>query len=181
MKRLKAHKSTAQIDISLFSIVCLTGFALLLQGCGIYSFRDVSIDYNKLKTVKISFFENRARIVNPQLSSLLTDKFQQKISSNTKLIRTNNDDANLQISGYISDYSVSTSAISTTQASVNRLTVSVHVISRNNVDNKNDEFDVTRNFDFAANLSLSQAEGQLTTEMIRTLSDEMFNHIFSNW
>ena len=49
-----------------------------LSSCGIYSFKDVSID-PAIKTIKIGFIENRARIVNPQLSPLLTDKIQQKI------------------------------------------------------------------------------------------------------
>ena len=74
-----------------------------MSSCGVYSFKDVSIDYTKIKTIKIGFFENKARYINPQLSPLLTDKVQQKIVSQTKLIRTNNDDANMQISGYISD------------------------------------------------------------------------------
>jgi NifU-like protein involved in Fe-S cluster formation len=160
---------------AIFLSVCL------LMGCGIYSFKDVSIDYSKIKTIKIGFFDNRARYNNPQLSPKLTDKVQQKISSQTKLQRTNNDDAHLQINGYISDYSVSTTGISSTQASVNRLTVTVHVTSKNTVLNKTDEFDVSRNFDFSANLSIQQAETQLLDEIVRTLTDEIFNHIFSNW
>lgn len=159
----------------------LISFVLFLTSCGVYSFKDVSIDYSKIKTIKIGFFDNRARYINPQLSPKLTDKVQQKISSQTKLIRTNNDDAHLQISGYISDYAVSTSAISATQATVNRLTVSVHVTSKNTIDNKTDEFDVNRNFDFSANKSLQDAESGLLEEIVRSLTDEIFNHIFSNW
>ena len=159
----------------------ITLLILGLQSCGVYSFKDVSIDYTKIKTIKIGFFDNKARYINPQLSPLLTDKVQQKIVSQTKLTRTNNDDANLQISGYISDYSVSTTAISATQATGNRLNVGVHLIVKNNVDNKTDEYDITRNFDFSANLSLQQAETQLQDQIISTLTDEIFNHIFSNW
>jgi len=154
---------------------------LLLTGCGIYSFRDVSIDYTKIKTIKIAYIGNKAHYVNPQLSNMLTDKLQQKIASSTKLIRTNNDDAHLQVSGDVTDYSVSTSAISSTQATLNRLTVTVHITLKNTVDNKIDDFDISRNFDFNANLSLAEAETSLLTEIIRSLTDEIFNHIFSNW
>ncbi len=154
--------------------------AFFLIGCGIYKFKDVNLDSN-LKTVKINFFDNRARYINPQLSPKLTDKIQLKIASATKLTRTNNDDANLVIGGYISDYSQSTSGISATQANLNRLTVGVHVTSTNNITGKTDEFDVSRNFDFSANLSLQQAEASLLDEIIRSLTDEIFNHIFSNW
>jgi len=152
-----------------------------LYSCGIYSFKDVSIDYTKIKTIKIGFFENKARYINPQLSPQLTDKIQQKIVGQTKLSRTNNDDANLQINGYISEYSVSTASISATQATGNRLTVGVHLIVKNTVENKTDEYDISRNFDFSANLSLQQAETSLHDEMLRTLTDEIFNRIFSNW
>ena len=152
-----------------------------ISSCGIYSFKDVSIDYSKIKTIKIGFFENKARYINPQLSPQLTDRVQQKIVSSTKLIRTNNDDANMQISGYISDYSVTTTSISSTQATSNRLNVGVHLIVKNNVDNKTDEYDISRNFDFSANLSLQQAEGQLQEEILKNITDEIFNRIFSNW
>jgi hypothetical protein len=86
--------------LTLVVVVCT-----ILSSCRIYSFKDVSIPSN-IKTIKIGFIENKARIVNPQLSPLLTDKLQQKITNQTKLTRTNNDEAHLQISGYISDYSV---------------------------------------------------------------------------
>ena len=155
--------------------------AMVISSCGVYSFKDVSIDYTKIKTIKIGFFENKARYINPQLSPMLTDKVQQKIVSQTKLTRTNNDDANLQISGYISDYSVSTASISATQATSNRLNVGVHLVVKNTVDNKTDECDINRNFDFSANLSLQQAETQLQDEIIRSVTDEIFNRIFSNW
>ena len=47
--------------------------------------------------------------------------------------------------------------------------------------NETDEFDVSRSFDYSANLSLQQAEGQLLDEVVRSLTDDIFNHIFSNW
>ena len=167
-----------------------TGFVILVSimicsflstGCGVYSFKDTSIDYKTIKTIKISYIDNKARYINPQLSPKISDKLQQKIRSSTKLILTNNDDAHIQVSGSITDYSVSTAAISTTQATTNRLTVGAHIISKNTVDNKTQEFDVSRNFDFSANLSLQEAETQLLDEIVRSLTDEIFNHIFSNW
>ncbi len=182
MKSTHLFKSRSGNNLSLPGMLFFTGLACcLLAGCGIYSFKDVSIDYSKIKTIKINYIENRAKYVNPLLSNKLTDKLQQTIGSQTKLIRTNNDDAHLQISGAITDYSVSTTAISSTQATTNRLTVSAHMTEKNTVENKTTEFDVSRNFDFSANLSLADAETQLLDEIVRSLTDEIFNHIFSNW
>jgi hypothetical protein len=160
--------------ISLFLAV------LCIQGTCRFSTRDVSIP-PEVKTVKVNYFENKARYVNPQLSPRLTDKIRQKIINQTRLTQTNNE-AHYEISGFISDYSVSTSGISNQQTSSNNLNVSVHLIFRNTLDEKkNFETDLTRNFPFSATLSLSQAEAQLNEQVINNLTDEIFNRIFSNW
>ena len=154
---------------------------VLLQGCFVYKFNDAVIPAN-VKTVKIGFIDNKARYVNPQLSPKLTDKLQAKITSQTKLTRTNNDDADYVINGSITNYDPSqTVGVSAQQASTNRLTVTVHIVLRKTLENKVEEFDVTRSFDFSANLTLQQAEGQLLDEVIRNITDEIFNRIFNNW
>lgn len=158
--------------------ICLV---VLLQGCFVYKFNDAVIPAN-VKTVKIGFIDNKARYVNPQLSPKLTDKLQAKITSQTKLTRTNNDDADYVINGSITNYDPSqTVGVSAQQASTNRLTVTVHIVLRKTLENKVEEFDVTRSFDFSANLTLQQAEGQLLDEVIRNITDEIFNRIFNNW
>jgi hypothetical protein len=71
--------------------------------------------------------------------------------------------------------------VSAKQASTNRLTVTVHIVLKKTLDNKEQEFDVTRNFDFSATLTLNQAEGQLMEDILRNITDDIFNQIFSNW
>jgi outer membrane lipopolysaccharide assembly protein LptE/RlpB len=133
----------------------------------------------------VNFIENRAPYVNPQLSPTLTDRLKQKITSQTRLSSTTNDNANWDISGSITDYSVSTSGVTNTngraQSSLNRLTVSVHIILNNQLSSHVQEFDISRSFDYDSNKSLQQAEAGLLDEMIRSLTDEIFNRIFSNW
>lgn len=155
--------------------------SIITTSCGIYSFTDVSIDYTKYKTIKIGFIENRARYVNPQLSNKLTDKVQQKFASQTKLIRTNNDDAHLQLSGYITNYDPSqTVGISNQQTTTNRLVVTVHLILKDIIKNKTHEFDVTRNFDFSASSTLQEVEAKLIEEsIVPSITDEIFNQLFS--
>jgi hypothetical protein len=162
-------------------VLLFAGYSFLLgSSCKVYSFKDVSIPPN-VKTVKIGFIENKARYVNPQLSPRLTDRLQQKVSSQTKLSRTNSEDAHYQINGYISGYDVTTAAISGQREATNRLTVTVHIVFRNTLDNKTEEYDVNRSFDFPASLSLPQAEANLLDEIVRNMTDEIFNRIFSNW
>jgi len=154
---------------------------LLFFFSGCYSFKDVSIP-PEVKTFRVTYIENKARYINPQLSPQLTDKLRQKIINQTRLNGVQGNDAHYDISGQVTGYNVTTAGISQQQAAINRLTVTVKVIFKNNLDpSKNFEADVSRNFDFSANQSLQQAELQLNESIIRNLVDEIFNRIFSNW
>ena len=166
---------------SFFKSSFLILFGILsIQGTCRYSLKDVSIP-PEVKTVKVFFIENKARYINPQLSPKLTDKLRQKIVNQTRLSQTNNE-ADYEVSGYISDYSVSTSGISQQQVASNNLNVTVHINFRNRLDEKkNFEADLTRNFPFSSSKSLTQAEGELNEQIINNLTDEIFNRIFSNW
>ena len=159
--------------------ILLLGLAIFLHSC--YSFKDVSIP-PEVKTARITYFENRARYINPQLSPQLTDKLRQKVNGQTRLTIIQGDDAHYDISGTITGYDLSTSGIANQQASSNRLNVTVHIVFVNRLDDKKSfEADVSRSFDFSSSLSLSQAEAQLNESIIRNLTDEIFNRIFSNW
>jgi hypothetical protein len=156
-------------------------FIMMLLFSGCYSFKDISIP-PEVKTIRINFIENKARYVNPLLAPQLTDKLRQKVNSQTNRTLIQGDNADYDISATITDYTLTTTGISNQQASSNRLNVSVHIVFKNRLDEtKNFEADITRNFDFAASLSLQQAETQLNETIIRNLSDEIFNRIFSNW
>jgi outer membrane lipopolysaccharide assembly protein LptE/RlpB len=162
---------------SLFVLCAL----FVLASCGVYSFRDVSIP-PEVKTVRIQLIGNQARYINPQLSPQLTDKLRQKINNQTRLTPIQSEEAHYDIAGYVSDYSVTTAGISNQQAATNRLTVTIHIVFQNRLDPaKNFEADVSRNFDFSAALSLNQAEAQLGETIVRNMTDEIFNRIFSNW
>ena len=140
---------------------------------------------DSIKTVKITPIENRAPYQNPQLSPNLTEQLRRKIGGQTKLtlLNVNSDKADWEISGEIRDYSVSTTGVTSangqSQSSINRLTVTVHISI--NKRNKVDEYDVSRSFDFSARQSLQQAEAALLDEMVRNLTDEIFNRLFSDW
>ena len=130
----------------------------------------------------MQYLDNRAQYINTQLSPLLTEKVKQKIINTTRLHQTNEEDAHYDISGYVSQYFTSTVSIQNNNASGNRLTVGFHMIFKNTLDaTKNFETDITRNEDFPASQSLSEAENTLTALIVKDLADEIFNKIFSNW
>lgn len=158
----------------------VSAVAFQTTGCGVYRFRDISIP-DSIRTVKVNFIENRAPYVNPQLSPLLTDRVRQKIVSQTRLSQTNNDNADWIVGGTITNYSVSTSGISQQQEATNRLTVAVRIVLNDQKANRTREYDISRNFEFKASLSLQQAESQLGDEIVRGLSEDIFNRLFSDW
>ena len=179
---LQVHvKSSLRLPNLLRSICMLFFIPALFSSCGIYSFRNATIPAD-VKTVNIKFIQNTARYINPQLGQKFYDKIQQKIIGSTKLTRSNSDDAHYVISGTITTYDANqTVGINAQQATTNRLTVTLHMVLKKTLENKTDEFDVSRSFDYSANLSLQQAEGQLLDEVVRSLTDDIFNRIFSNW
>jgi hypothetical protein len=158
-------------------------FAVCVSSCGVYSFKDVSIQPPNAKTIHVGYIENKARYVNPLLSPQLTDKFKQKISTQvSKLSQVETSDADFDVVAYISAYDVTTSGVSSQQAATNRLTVGVHIDFKNHLDDKRSfSADISRNFDYSATLTLNVAEAQLLSTIISNVTDEMFNRIFSNW
>jgi len=147
-----------------------------------YSLKDTSPIPPDVKTFRVNYLENKARYVNPQLSPTVTEKLKQKIVGQTRLRQINGDEAHYDISGYVSDYSVTTTGITNQNASTNRLNVSFHLIFKNTLDQKKDfEADITNNYDFDAQKSLQQAETENGTLIVKNLVDGIFNKIFSNW
>jgi hypothetical protein len=178
-----------KINMKLLSVLSLLFFTLSFATCK-YSTKDTAPIPPEIKTFRVNYLENKARYVNPQLTPQITEKLKQKIISQTRLRQTNNDDAHYDISGYLTDYSVTTTGISnqnTTNntrqsASTNRLNVTFHLVFKNTLDQtKNFETDVTSNYDFSAQLTLPEAESQLGDAIVKNVTDAIFNKIFSNW
>lgn len=164
------------------------GFSLLnftFTGCN-YKFSETGTIDPNVKTVKINLIQNVATYINPQLSPNLTEKLRQKINNQTKLSLTNSDNAHWIIDGQITDYNFSTVGVTSTdgksQTSINRLTVTVRIMLTKQIENKEpEEYSATRQFDFPASQSQQQAETNNLDEIVRNLTDEIFNRIFSNW
>src|SRR6476659_3971389 len=168
---------------SIIKILVIVSLAFLSINCATcrYSMKDTSPIPQEVKTFRVNYLENKARYVNPQLTPQVTERLKQKIIGQTRLRQTNSDDAHYDISGYVSDYSVTTTGIANQNASTNRLNVSFHLIFKNTLDQKKDfESDITNNYDFAATKTLQEVEGPLWNDIIKNLVDGIFNKIFSN-
>jgi len=172
-------KSTIKLFLLLSFLLLVFTFATCK-----YSFRDSSPIPADITTFRVNAFENKARYVDPTIAPQLTEKVRQKIISQTRLRETKNDDANYDISGYISDFSVTTSGVANQQAGTDRLNVTFHLIFKNTVDpdpDKSFEADLSSSYDFQATQSLQQASTDNMDKILKTVTDAVFNRIFSNW
>ncbi len=146
-----------------------------------YSFTGASIAPN-VKTFSVYYFPNRARLVNPNLSQSFTDGFQEKLIKQTSLNQIT-ESGDLEFSGQITEYDVKPMNIQQGDlAALNRLTISVKVKFVNNKDHEQDwEKTFTAYEDFESTQSLSNVEDGLVTEIVKKLTDDIFNASIANW
>lgn len=163
----------------LFSALFLS---VVITACKVsYSFTGASIAPS-VKTFTVDFFPNRARLVNPNLSQQFTEGLQDKLIKQTSLNQIQ-DGGDLEFSGQITDYEVRPMNIQEGDlAAQNRLTVTVKVKYTNNKDHEQDwEKTFTAYEDFDSNSSLSTVEERLVPEIIKKLTDDVFNASIANW
>lgn len=155
--------------------------ALLLNGCGIYSFSGTSIQ-SDVKTVTIDLFEYTALKVNPTLSNELTEALKDKFRKMTRLEQVDSD-GDLEIEGAITGYDVRSMAVTANEtAAQSRLTVSVKIIFTNR---KYPEEDFEKSFsaysDYDSLQSLDAVESSLCEEIVEKLCEDILNATVANW
>jgi hypothetical protein len=174
------HKFKGSLKNSL-SVFILVTFTLFFYGCKVtYSFSGAST--TGLHTVSIQYFQNRAPVVQPGLSQVLTDALIDKCKAQTSLkYVTTTGDASFE--GEISDYNSRPLTVAAdAQAATNRFTISVHVKFTNAV-NPDLSFEQTfsRYKDYNSNQDLSSVEKGLSDEIVDMLVEDIFNQAFVNW
>ena len=171
-----------KITSTLLLLVLASGMAIWLHGCKVsYSFTGANISAD-VKTFSVYYFPNRARLVNPTLSTDFTEKLKEKLQRQTSL-KEETENGDLVFEGQITDYSVRPMAIQKEDmAAQNRLTVTVRVKYTNNKDHEQD-FDRTFSGfeDFSSSLSLNDVESSIVPEILVKLLDDIFNATIANW
>jgi hypothetical protein len=153
-----------------------------LEGCKIsYSFSGASIPA-QVKTMSIQYFLNRANLVQPGLSQLLSESLIDKCKAQTSLnmIKEGGD---VTFEGEITDYNTVPLTVSAeAAAAMNRFTISVKVRFKNNIDpTLSYEQTFSRYQDYDSKLDLSQVEKQLSEKIVELLVEDIFNQAFVNW
>ena len=159
-------------------------FAALALSCHIsYSFRGTNLSPD-VKSISVGTIENRALKVNPSLSNTVTVALMDKYRKLTKLeILQEDEEADLQVTGYITSYDVTPTAISSDDlAAMNRLTVTVRITFKNL---KYPEVDFEKSFsayqDYDSTVSLDSVEATLCDQITEILIEDIFNATVANW
>ena len=156
---------------------------LTLLSCTIsYRFNGASINYDKVKTITLNNFENRALYQYGPLAPLFNNKLQDAYAQQTKLqfVKRGGD---LELSGEITGYDVYNKAVAADGYSAQvELRLTVNVRFTNNVKHTEDferQFTATATYENTQTLNAVQEE--LVTQMVEEITDQIFNATVANW
>ena len=167
-----------------FGWLCVAIAGLLaVGGCSIsYKFTGSSIDYNTVKTIQFSDFPLRSAYVWAPMHAMFNNELVDIYSRQTKLqqVKRNGD---LQLSGEIVEYSQFNKGVSASGTSSQvQLKLTVNVRFTNNKKHSDDfERKFTAVSEYDSSQQLTEVQEDLVTEMIKSLTEQIFNATVANW
>ncbi|MGN0068117.1 MAG: LptE family protein [Prevotella sp.] len=156
---------------------------LMLMACSVsYKFNGASIDYSKVKTIQIADFPIRSSYVWGPMGPMFNNELKDIFASHTRLtqVKRNGD---LKIEGEITQYSQRNKSVSSEGYSAQtELSITVNVRFTNNT-NHNEDFEkqFTATSSYETTQSLSSVQEELVREMVKDLTDQIFNATVANW
>lgn len=180
MNRYYPKSLLRKSTFSCLAIILALLFTMGFTSCHVYSFTGAAIEG---KTINVHLIENNAPINAPILSPTFTQKLRQRIISQSSLTQLNSDNTDYSIEGSITKYDISVVAITGREtASTNRLTITVQIDFKNNLNDKASfSQSFTRFKDFSTEQNLQTVESKLISEISDELADDIFNKAFVNW
>lgn len=158
----------------LIACACVTACTIKYSAVGV----DIPAE---AKTIAIKPFVNNASLVNLKLSNEITTQLIDKFNNSTRLSVVDSR-GDLSIDGEIVSYSVSSVAVGSEMATMNRLTIGIRIVYNNKYDEeKSCEKSFSRYVDFDSGLNISQVEDQLVSEICEALIDDIFSATVGNW
>ncbi len=156
---------------------------VLLAACSIsYKFNGASIDYTKTKTIQISDFPIRSSYVWGPMASIFNNKLKELYANNTRLIQVKRN-GDMKIEGEITQYTQRNKAVTSEGSSAQtELSMTVNVRFTNNANHKDDferQFSATSSYGNTQSLTAVQEE--LVTQMVKEITDQIFNATVANW
>lgn len=170
--------------IARFLLVGIVGIVLLtVSACKIsYAFNMASIDYTQIKTIQIDNFPIRSTYVWAPMQSIFQNRLTDIFASRTKLQQVKRG-GNLQLAGEITGFDQFNKGISADgMSSQVQLKMTVNVRYTNTVKPKESfekQFSATADYDATQQLTAVQEE--LVTQMVKDITDQIFNQTVANW
>lgn len=156
----------------------------MLTGCTIsYKMNGTVIDYNKVKSISVHDFPNRAAMVYAPLATKFNESIRDIYTRQTRLNMLNQN-GDLDLEGEITGYDLTPQAISSTNtmASETRLTIRINVRYTNNTNHDEDferSYTAYRNFD--SNRMLNDVQDELIDEIVEEICENIYNDTVANW
>jgi hypothetical protein len=158
---------------------------LVMVSCGVkYSFTGGSIPKD-MKTYSVLYFENLAPMVYTTLSQNFTEGLKERIRTQSSLSQVNAD-GDAIFEGTITGYSITPASVgagNNDRAQNSRLTITVKVKYTNKLD-QTGESDFEESFsqfkEFPGS-DVTAYEAQLNSDIIKMLTEDIYNRAFANW
>lgn len=165
-----------------YKIFLAMAMLLASVGCTLQiSLSGASIPEN-LNTFSVQYINNRAPLVNPNLSQTLTEGLKDRIQNESRLqmVVENGD---IDFSGNITNYQTQPMAVKADAVSAQtRLSVTVKIQCRNMKDPKKDwQQSFTAYQDYDSENNLSDVEEELVKLIVEELTENIFNKSFADW
>lgn len=176
MRRILTYAKT--VLLSLTAVVTLA-----MVSCSVsYKFNGASIDYTKTKTIQIADFPIRSSYVWGPMGPMFNNQLKDMFASHTKLsqVKRNGD---LKIEGEITQYSQRNKSVAADGRSAQtELSITVNVRFTNNANHSEDfERQFTANKSYETTQSLASVQEELVTQMVKDLTEQIFNATVANW
>ena len=154
--------------------------SFLMSSC--YTFNGASIDYTKTKTIQIADFPIRSNYVWGPMASIFNNQLKDQYANHTKLIQVKRN-GDLKIAGEITKYEQRNKSVSSEGYSAQtELSMTVNVRFTNNANHDEDfERQFTASTTYETTQSLNAVQEELVTQMVKDITDQIFNATVANW
>lgn len=189
--RKKAAQELGMSDRTLYRRLKEYGLILLLCICSIvsfsscsvsYKFNGASIDYSTTKTIEIADFPIRSAYVWGPMAPIFNNKLKDIYANHTKLIQVRRN-GDLKIEGEITRYDQRNKSVSAEGYSAQtELSMTVNVRFTNNKNHAEDfEKQFTATSTYETTQTLNSVQEELVTQMVKEITDQIFNATVANW
>lgn len=168
---------------SLIGVGFMLIIAMSVVACSIsYKFNGASIDYTKTKTIQINDFPIRASYVWGPMAPMFNNALKDMFANHTRLaqVKRNGD---MKIEGEITQYSQRNKSVSSEGYSAQtELSITVNVRFVNNANHSLDfERQFTASQSYETTRSLNSVQEELVSQMVKDLTEQIFNATVANW